>query len=177
VSRISKASKKYKHNKRPIIDIPYSQLEIIMEAISAVGVLALIILIIITWPELPDRIPSHFGSTGMPDGWGSKTSIWVLTGVGVGFYALLTIVSRFPHTFNYLWAITEENAERQYQIARTMVVCLKAEMIWLFVYMEFGIIQVAMDKIDGLGVVFVPITLIVIFGTIFLCLIKGYLAR
>jgi hypothetical protein len=113
----------------------------------------------------------------MPDAWGSKTSIWVLTGVGAGLYALLTIVSRFPHTFSFLWAITEENAERQYQIARTMVGCLKAEIICLFVYMEFGIIQVAMGKTDGLGVVFVPITLIVIFGTVFLCLIKGYLAR
>ena len=175
MSKISKVSKKY--NKRPRLDIPHSQLEIILEAISAAGILALIILVIISWPELPDKIPSHFGASGTPDAWGSKTSVWFLTGTGVGLYALLTIVSRFPHTFNFLWAITEENAERQYQIARTMVGGLKAEIIWLFVYMEFGMIQVAMGKTDGLGVIFVPITLVVVFGTIFLCLLKGYIAR
>lgn len=175
MSIIRKLSKAYK--KRPILDIPYSQLEIILEAISAVGVLVLIILIILSWSELPDKIPSHFGASGLPDAWGSKLSVWFLPGMGVGLYALLTIVSRFPHTFNYLWAVTEENAEKQYQIARTMVGALKAEVIWLFVYMEFAIIQVAMGKTNGIGVVFLPITLIVVFGTIFLCLIKGYKAR
>lgn len=165
------------HGKRPILDIPYSQLEVMLEIISAVGVLVLIIFVIVSWPELPDEIPSHFGASGIPDVWSSKLSVWLLPGIGAGLYALLTVVSKFPHTFNFPWAVTEENAEKQYQIVRTMVASLKAELIWLFAYMEFGTIQVAMGKTNGLGVASLPITLIVVFGTVLMCLIKGYKAR
>jgi uncharacterized membrane protein len=166
-----------RHGKRPILDIPYSQPEATLEVIAAVGVLTLIILGIVSWPELPDEIPSHFGASGIPDAWSSKLSIWLLPGIGAGLFALLTIVSKFPHTFNFPWAVTDENAEKQYQIGRTMVVSLKAELVWLFAYMEFGIIQAAMGKTNGLGMAFVPITLIVVFGTVAICLVKGYKAR
>ncbi|NLL53485.1 MAG: DUF1648 domain-containing protein [Peptococcaceae bacterium] len=122
-------------------------------------------------------MPSHFGSSGIPDAWSSKLSIWLLPGIGAGLYLLLTIVSKFPHTFNFPWAVTEENAERQYLIGRTMVISLKAELIWLFAYIEFSTIQVAMGKSNGLGKAFLPITLIIVFGTIVICLVKGYKAR
>ncbi|NLG84106.1 MAG: hypothetical protein GX493_05750 [Firmicutes bacterium] len=45
-------------------------------------------------------------------------------------YAVLSIVRRYPHRFNFPWEITEANAEAQYRIARHMLACLKAETIW-----------------------------------------------
>lgn len=166
-----------RYGKRPILEIQYSQPEVMLEVIAAVGVLILIIFSIVSWPELPDKIPSHFGASGFPDGWSSKQSIWFLPGIGAGLFVLLTIVSKFPHTINFPWAVTDENAEKQYQIGRAMVVSLKAELVWLFAYMEFGTIQVSMGKTDGLGMIFLPITLIVIFGTVAFFLVKGYKAR
>jgi hypothetical protein len=119
----------------------------------------------------------NIDASGVPDGWSGKGSIWLLPGVTVGLYVLLTVLSKFPHAFNYLWAITEENAERQYIIARTMVRSLKAELIILFTYMEYATVQTAMGEINGLGIIFVPITLVVIFGTIAMFLIQGYKAK
>lgn len=177
MSTISTKGNSTTHGKRPILNIPYSQLEVMLEVIAAAGLIVLIVFVIISWPELPDQIPSHFGASGLPDAWSRKLSIWSLPGIGAGLYLLLTIVSKFPHTFNFPWAVTEENAERQYQIGRTMVVSLKAELTWLFTYIEFGVIQVAMGKTNGLGMLFLPITLIIVFGTIAICLFKGYKAR
>jgi uncharacterized membrane protein len=31
----------------------------------------------INYPNLPDRIPSHFNIQGLPDGWGSKEEILI----------------------------------------------------------------------------------------------------
>lgn len=101
----------------------------------------------------------------------------VITRNGGFLYILLTVVSKFPHTFNFPWAITEENAERQYQIGRAMIGSLKTELVWLFTYIEFGVIQVALGKIKGLGMLFLPITLIIVFGTILIWVVKGYKAR
>lgn len=166
-----------KHRKRPVLDIPYSKLEVIIEAIAAVGILTMFVLIGVWWSKLPDQIPSHFGAAGLPDDWRSKGWIWLLPGIALAFYILLTVVSRFPQTFNLPWAITEENAERQYRIGRIMVQSLKAELIWILAYIQFGTIWVAMGKMNGLGFAFLFISLLVVFGTMALCLIQGYRSR
>lgn len=60
VSTISKGNSTT--GKRPILNIPYSQLEVMLEVIAAAGLIVLIVFVIISWPELPDQIPSHFGA-------------------------------------------------------------------------------------------------------------------
>lgn len=50
------------------------------------------------WPDLPDRIPTHFGIDGKPDAWGKKESIFLLPvimgGMGLFVYLLLTNIRR-----------------------------------------------------------------------------------
>lgn len=65
------------NGKPPILDIPYSQLEVILEVIASVGVLVLIIFVIVSWSELPDEIPSHFGASGIPDAWSNRLSCFI----------------------------------------------------------------------------------------------------
>lgn len=72
-------------DKRPILYIPYSLVEVMLEVIAVIGLIVLIIYPIVLWPELPDQIPSHFGALGIPDAWSSKMSIWLLPGMG-GFF-------------------------------------------------------------------------------------------
>jgi len=151
--------------KRPILYIPYSEFEYITEIFALIGVLILVFITAKYWHILPDTIPTHFNAFGEPDAWGSKKSIFLLPVVTSVIYILLTILSRFPHTFNYICRITEQNARFQYQNARAMLICMKAEMVYTFIFIQWQTITVALGKANGLGVVFIPILIFIIFGT------------
>ena len=113
---------KKKKNKRPVMTLPLTNLEKVLELLSGMGVLFNLVLVIIAWGTVPDRIPTHFDPSGLPDSWGGKESLILLPMAVIFLYSLLTVVSRFPHTFNYPWKITEENAKAQYLNARYLLV-------------------------------------------------------
>jgi uncharacterized membrane protein len=129
------------------------------------------------WEALPGRIPTHFGATGNPDGWGIKTTLLTLPLIGMGLYLLLSLVSRFPHLCNIPWEITQANAPAQYRIIRSLLAWLKLEMVWIFVYLEMGTVEVAMGKMASLNQFFLLLPLVVIPATIALHFIRGYRAR
>jgi uncharacterized membrane protein len=148
-----------------------------LETAAALGMLTMLYVTIKSWPLLPETIPHHFGVSGKPDAWSGKWILWLLPGISLVLYVGLTILGRYPHVYNYLWPITEKNAAAQYHLARTMIVALKAEIILLFAYLQQQTIQVALGKAGGLGVAFLPIFLILIFGTIGFYFVKAYQAR
>ena len=160
----------------PTIRVRFSAKDIVLEVASGIGIL-LGIIILTQYPDLPDTIPRHFGASGAPDAWGSKKSILVLPLVSIIMYIGLTILNRYPHIFNYPFEITEQNAVRQYEIARSLLCALKAEIVWVFTYIEWRTIQVASDQAVGLGPLFLPIFLVLVFGTIGLSIFRAYRAR
>ncbi|MBP2032968.1 hypothetical protein J2Z42_001647 [Clostridium algifaecis] len=81
-------------------------------------------------------------------------------------YIFLTTLSRFPRIYNYLKPITKENAEYQYKCARQLIIIIKAEFAIIFTYVGWNSIKVALEKVSGLGIWFLPIILVVIFGTL-----------
>jgi len=166
-----------KRSPRPVLQIPKSSLEIGLETAAALGLLMMFYVAIKSWPLLPETIPHHFGVSGKPDAWGDKWILWLLPGISLVLYVGLTILSRYPHIYNYPWPITEQNAAAQYHLARTMIVALKAEIILLFAYLQQQTIQIALGKAEGLGVAFLPIFLILVFGTIGIYFVKAYQAR
>jgi uncharacterized membrane protein len=155
-----------KYNKRPVLKLPLTGWEKGLEVLSVMGVVFTFILVYQSWGILPDRIPTHFGFAGQPDAWGNKASLFFLPIMTVAMYLLLTIVSRFPHTFNYPGKITKENAATQYLMARYLIAVLKVETIWLFAYIQWVTIEVALGKTTGLSNLFLPIFMIVMLGTI-----------
>jgi uncharacterized membrane protein len=116
--------------------------------------------------KLPETIPTHFDFSGEADGWGSKTTLFILPISGMVLYIIMTVVGFFPHTYNYLWKITEKNAYNQYRLAKALMGCLKVEVIWMFLYLVWKSVSIAMGRIDSLGSVFTPVFLAVVFGTI-----------
>lgn len=129
------------------------------------------------WPSLPEVIPTHFGSSGAPDGWGGKSTLWVLPAIGLVIYLGLTILSQYPQVYNYVWPITPQNAKIQYQTARQMIILLKTEVVWLLAYIVSQTIQAALGKVQGFSIAFLPIFLVLMFGTIGFYLFKAYQAR
>jgi uncharacterized membrane protein len=163
--------------RQPKLKVPRSQTESILEFMSGGVLLFLIILLFQNWERIPDSIPTHFGASGKPNSWGSKYTLLLLPSILIIIYSGFTILSRYPHVYNYPWQITEENAERQYLLARTFLSWLKLEIILLFTFIEWTTIQVALGYSEGLGFKFLPISLIVVFGTIGIYFWLAYKAR
>ncbi|MBW4618170.1 MAG: DUF1648 domain-containing protein [Cyanosarcina radialis HA8281-LM2] len=161
-------------SQRPIISLPKSQQETILNLVAIAGLVAVFTIAIRGWSVLPETIPTHFDIAGKADGWGSKSTIWLFPILGTIVYVGFTILRRYPHTFNYPVAITEENAAKQYQIAVSLLDWLKAEFVWQITYIVWLIIEMARTGASGLSWLLLPAILITIFGTVGFYLWQAY---
>lgn len=157
---------------RPKLKIPKTLLENILDIaliflfITAAGSL------VMQWSSIPDTVPTHFNAAGEPDGWGNKINLWILLGIGLLTWILLTVVEKYPHIYNY-FNLTEENAERQYKNARLMLNMIKNEMLLFFVFMSWVSGGVAKGTQKGLGVWILPLFIIGITGTIAFFIVRS----
>jgi uncharacterized membrane protein len=155
--------------KRPLVKPEWTPLDWIMEVIAILGLLTLFGTGIYYFPKLPEIVPTHFNGSGQPDDYGSKSYFWILPGIGLFIYALLTLINLVPHQFNYLVKITPENALKQYTYGTRFIRYLKMLILWMFFYINFSIIQTINHPSAGFGIWYVPAFL----GFIFLPMI-GY---
>ena len=160
----------------PVLEIRRSTLEWVLEALAASAVIYGLVLLI-PYADIPDKIPSHFGASGEADAWGSKSLLLLLTGINVALYVGLTVLSRFPHKFNYPWPITEENARRQYELARMLMCVLKVATAGIFTYISHMTLETAAGNAQGLGTGFLPAILFGTFVPIAVYLLFAHRAR
>jgi uncharacterized membrane protein len=153
---------------RPVIKIKLTAPDWAVEFIGLTMLILLFVLPLFYLPQLPERIPIHFNAAGLPDGYGSRSSIWFLPATGVFMYILLTVVSAFPQIYNFPVKITEKNAQVQYRLATRFIRILKTLILILFLYLTYQTINSALSKTLGLGKSFLPVFLIItIFPIIF----------
>ncbi|MEG4286581.1 DUF1648 domain-containing protein [Microcoleus sp. A006_D1] len=164
-------------NQRPVISLGLSPADLAVELSGAIAILLAVLPIVQFWPVLPDRIPIHFGLGGQPDALGDKIAIWMLPAVAAIIFAVITAVSRYPHTFNYPVRITEQNARRQYLLARSLLVWLKAEICWLFALVVRQQILVALGNAQRVSVELVFGIILLIFATVGVYFVRAYSAR
>lgn len=162
---------------RPVFHLSRSPLEVGLEVVALVGVLACCWIAVQSWNSLPETIPLHFGLSGKPDGWGNKITIWLLPVLAVGLEILLTVVGRYPHTWNYPVPITEENARAQYVIGRSLLTWMKAELSVHLTLLLWLQVQVAVGKAQLFSIGWVFGMVAVIFGTVAWYLWRAYAAR
>lgn len=139
----------------------YTTMKIIIEASALVILLSTFAYVITYWNTIPEKIPSHFNFHGQIDSWSSKNFVFFPVLVSLFLYLLLTVVSFFPSMWNMPVKITEENMERAYHHTRNMITILKLELVSVFAY-----ITIQTSKAQVLSPYFLPVFLIVIFGTI-----------
>jgi len=136
--------------KRPVLNLPLSSLDGFVEFASVAALLFLLVSTALYWSALPERVPTHFGLSGRPDAWGAKSSLLLLPIFAIVLYAGMTILGRFPHIYNYPVQLTEENVERQYRIARTLIGWVKLEVVWTFALIQWETMRVVFGKAEGL---------------------------
>ncbi len=161
----------------PVLRIPRTWFDFVLDAVAFAGVIACVATVIGAWNKLPEQIPHHFGFSGKPDAWGGKWMLVFLPAIAFVMYLGLTVLSRFPHKFNYWWPITEQNALQQCRVAVSMVGWLKVEIVWLFAFITWTVVRTALGRSEGLGSAFLPVVLGVVFGTIAVHLVLAYRSR
>lgn len=117
---------------RPKFKIPFSKTDWILEGIGLLLLAMIWIVVIMSYQQLPHQIPIHFNSIGEADSLGDKSMIFVLLVILTVLFIILTIINCFPHQFNYLTTITEENAHKEYTKATKMIRFLKIGIVLIF---------------------------------------------
>ena len=135
---------------RPRIDLPATGLDKALDAFSLAGVMLIVALMVAVWDKLPARVPTHFGMSGPPDGWGARSSLLLFVIAPLVIHIVLTILARFPWIYNYPTKVTLENAERLYRLGAVAGRWLRTEMVWLFVILGWQTVRVALGQATGL---------------------------
>lgn len=116
--------------------------------------------------RLPDRIPTHFDISGHPNAWGPPGFLWFLPAVATGVYLLLTVLGSIRYRrYNLPTRVTEANLPFIQDQTTLMVAWIKAEMLCLFLYLQWSILQSAREEAFRLSPLLIPVFLVVVFST------------
>jgi hypothetical protein len=151
---------------RPRIRIGFTAPLIVLEVLAFVLLVALVAYTVAKWSSLPSRFPTHFAEDGTPDTFGGRGTLVTFPVLGVIAYAGLTLLRRAPWGVNYAWPITEENAAAQYRIAVYFLTCMKVEVLGLLGYIQYQTIATGQGDAGGAGRLLLPVTIIVVLGTL-----------
>jgi len=148
---------------RPKIKLELTGTDKIIELFGWFSVLVIWVYTMVNFSKLPDTIPTHFNAMGEADDFGGKASILALPIIATIVFVGISILSRFPHIFNYPINITKENAQRQYTIATRLMRYVNLIVVLIIGYITFTSIQSAKGQTGGLGAWFLPVSLGVVF--------------
>ena len=157
---------------QPVIKIKLSKSDFLLELAGLMALAGLIVLPLFYYSELPDRIPSHLNAGGQVDSFNGKGVIFLLPVMGVMLYFGLSVLNRYPHIFNYPVKVTADNAVKLYTIATRTVRIIKVIMAVSFAFFTYRMIDIGLNGATGTGWWFVPVFVILIFGTLIIMIRK-----
>lgn len=140
--------------------LPQTLAEWLLELGAFAALLSQFLIVLGAWPEIPDQVPQHFDASGQADAWGSKATVLLLPAVNLVVFVMMTVVSRFPHISSVPVEITPSNAPRVYRLIRFQTIWLKTVVALVFAYMSWRTIEQARGGVQGLGVGFLPLTIL-----------------
>jgi hypothetical protein len=151
---------------RPRLQIPWTRVEVFCELAAAAVILGMLIYFWTAWSTLPARIPVHFNFSGQADRWGDRGSLLGMFAVMAALYTGLSVLQRFPHIYNYPFGLTSQNARRQYLAARQLLTFIKFEIVCVFSFIGWRMLQVARSESPYLGAWFIPVLALCLFATL-----------
>jgi uncharacterized membrane protein len=116
------------------------------------------------YPSLPDSIPTHFNLKGQVDNYGAKPLVLVLPLLSTFLCVGLTILNKFPHTFNFPKKVTEANAIQLYSYGTRLIRYLKVTLVLLLGYIELETFRVSNGSASNMNSWFIPLILVFILG-------------
>lgn len=160
-------------HKRPVISIPRSLTESILDAISLIVLIGSFVYTAMSWSSLPEQVPIHFDMEGEADEWGSRMTLLWLPVINTIMFAGMTVLRSFPHKMNYLIEITPENAVYQYRLSIELLAWIKLQVVLLLGYLTWATIQEALGNTGVVSIWLLPITLFVPLVTIIIYSVRS----
>ncbi|MCM3710685.1 DUF1648 domain-containing protein [Sporosarcina luteola] len=162
---------KYKYNK-PKLNIPKSTFQKVFDLFTLIVFTAGLVHLIAVWGQLPDQVPVHFNAAGEVNRWGSKWELILLPIIAALLAIFMTFLEKHPEWHNYI-NLNENNIEFQYKNSILLLNIIKNECVLLFVFVDYNIVQLAFGKAKSLGILFMPIFLVTMFGSMIFFIIRS----
>lgn len=153
------------------LDLKVSRLGIFLNIAAVIAFIGALSFILINWSTLPESVPSHYNALGEADDWGSRGVIFVPLAIGVLIWVLFSILEKYPHLHNYP-EINEKNVTHMYKNSMLMLNVIKNELMIIFSFSAINDVFVSKGKGSLIGAWEMPIVLGLIFGTIFVFLLR-----
>lgn len=141
--------------------IKNNKFDIIISIISILSLVGTAIFLIVSWNKIPSIIPGHYNSAGDIDRLTNKHSLIFLLVTGWILYIGMSLVEKFPNIWNIGVSVTEENKEKVYRILKNMIGNIKLLVALVFSYLTFQ-----SSTGDNLPPIFLPVFMILMFGSI-----------
>lgn len=123
-----------------------------------------VILVFAFYFQLPEKIPTHFNLRGEANGFGNKSTLWILPIISALVYFFMSSVATKmkPWKFNYPTRVTEKNAPKLYALSIQMMVWLNLGIALMFLAITGEIILKAIQY-EGLqlGWSFIPLVALI----------------
>jgi uncharacterized membrane protein len=140
-------------------------LKTIRELIALAGLVFAAAVVADFYSRLPERIATHFNVEGVANGFGAKSILWLLVGVAVLLYLTLTAIGSLSRVVKLQRPLAPEREKVVLAESMAMVGWIKVVVCWMFAYICLAMVRNGMGLQVGLGAWFLPVTLVVVFGT------------
>jgi uncharacterized membrane protein len=149
-----------------------ARLKTVREIAAIAGLVFAIAVVRDFYSRLPERIATHFNAEGVANGFGARSTLWVLVGIAVLLYLILSFVGSLQGVVSVRRPLAPEREKVVLAESMAMVGWIKAEVCWMFAYLCLAMVRNGMGLQVGLGAWFLPVTLVVVFGTCAFYLVK-----
>jgi uncharacterized membrane protein len=152
---------------RPVVEeLPYSSVDRAALLVSGCAIAATGVVLSALWPDLPERVPMHFGVSGAPDAWGARATLLVPLLILVPIDILLLVLLRIPHVYNYPVRVTKENARALYTIGRRTLLLTQTFVNTTICTVVILMALVAKGTLATLPVFWLPALLVALLGIV-----------
>ena len=148
---------------RPEISIEKKTIDIFFEMAALLSIFFMWAFCLYHYKSLPETIPTHYGTNGIADDYGNKKTLFLIPFIVTVIIFGMRWLNKYPHKFNYMAAITVENAERQYGMATRLLRYLQFIIAVLFTYIVVKTVEDAYVKQSKLDIWFVFILIAAVF--------------
>jgi uncharacterized membrane protein len=156
----------------PKLTLPKTSLEKWHDGLSILILLFSFIYLFVKWSALPQTIAIHFNGSGEADGWGGKPILLIMPLIAIILFVGLTLLRKVPHQFNYMTTITDQNAPYQYKNSIYLLSWIKLELVAIFAYVQWAVIQDALGVASGIGIWRIPLAFVILLGTVVFYVMK-----
>ncbi|MCF2589281.1 DUF1648 domain-containing protein [Brevibacterium sp. UCMA 11752] len=99
---------------------------------TLIATAVLSVVVLVSYPMLPDLIPTHFNLAGMADGYGPSWTVFVIVGLLAALIGATSWLSTRPQMLNFPVVVTEENAQQIFRESERMMVWVSAALFIVY---------------------------------------------